>query len=89
MALGAQGRDVLRLALRQGLTLALIGLTLGFAGALAVTQLMKSVLYGVSATDAATFGSVTLLLALIVLLACYVPAQQATRIDPLTALRHE
>jgi putative ABC transport system permease protein len=89
MALGAQGRDVLRLALRQGLTLALIGLTLGFAGALAVTQLMKSVLYGVSATDAATFGSVTLLLALIVLLACFVPAQRATRIDPLKALRHE
>lgn len=89
MALGAQAGDVLRLALRQGLALALIGLTLGLAGALAVTQLMKSVLYGVSATDAATFGGVTLLLALILLLACYVPAQRATRIDPLVALRHE
>jgi predicted permease len=89
MALGAQRGDVLRLVLRQGLWLALTGLALGLAGALILTQLMKSVLYGVSATDAVTFAGVTLLLTLIVLLACYVPARRATRIDPLRALRHE
>lgn len=89
MALGAQGADVLRLVIGQGLRLALTGLALGLAGALAVTQLMKSVLYGVSATDEVTFAVVTLLLALIVLLACYVPAQRATKIDPLKALRHD
>ena len=89
MALGAQGRDVLRLALRQGLTLALIGLTLGFAGALAVTQLMKSVLYGVSATDPATFTVIALLLAAVALAACFIPAWRATRVDPLVALRHD
>jgi predicted permease len=89
MALGAQGADVLRLVMRQGLWLALTGLALGLAGALAVTQLMKSVLYGVSATDAVTFAGVTSLLALIVSLACYIPARQATKIDPLKALRHD
>jgi putative ABC transport system permease protein len=89
MALGAQGSDVLRLVMRQGLRLAFMGLTMGLAGALAVTQLMKSVLYGVSATDAVTFAGVTSLLALIVSLACYVPAQRATKIDPLKALRHD
>jgi predicted permease len=89
IALGAQGPDVLRLVMRQGLRLAFVGLALGLAGALAVTQLMKSVLYGVSATDAATFAGVTSLLALIVSLACYVPAQRATKIDPLKALRHD
>ncbi len=89
MALGAQGSDVLRLVMRQGLRLALTGLALGLAGALAVTRLMKSVLYGVSATDAVTFAGVTSLLALIVSLACYFPAQRVTKIDPLKALRHD
>jgi predicted permease len=89
MALGAQGSDVLRMLVGQGLKLALIGLTLGLAGALAVTRLMKSVLYGVSATDVTTFAGVTLLLTLIVSLACYVPARRATKIDPLKALRHD
>jgi len=89
MALGAQGADVLLLILKQGLTLMLIGLGLGLAGALLLTRLMSSVLYGVSATDVATFVSVTALLGLVVLLACYLPAHRATQVDPLVALRNE
>ncbi len=89
MALGAQARDVRRLVIRQGLVLALIGLALGLAGALALTQLIKSVLVGVSATDVVTFIVVTLLLGLVVLIACYVPARRATKVDPLVALRWE
>jgi ABC-type antimicrobial peptide transport system permease subunit len=89
MALGAQARDVLRLVIRQGLRLALIGLALGLAGAFALTRLMKSVLIGVSATDATTFACVTLLLSVVVVMACYLPARRATKVDPLIALRHE
>jgi predicted permease len=89
LALGARVRDVLRLVIGQGLKLALLGLALGLAGALLVTRLMTSVLYGVSATDATTFASVTLLLALVVLLACWIPARRATKVDPVIALRHE
>lgn len=89
IALGAQSSDVWRLVLRQGLILALLGLALGLAGAFGVTRLMTSVLYGVSATDAATFTSVTLLLALVVLLACWIPARRATKVDPMVALRCE
>ena len=89
MALGAQARTVLGMVLRQGMGLALIGLTLGLAGALVLTRLMKSILVGVSATDTVTFASTTMLLALIVLLACYLPARRATKVDPMRALKSE
>lgn len=89
MALGARSSDLLRLVIRQGIVLALVGLALGLAGALALMRLMTSVLVAVSATDAVTFVGVTLLLALVVLLACFLPARRATRVDPMAALRYE
>ncbi|MGH9839009.1 MAG: ABC transporter permease [Blastocatellia bacterium] len=87
MALGAQRRDVLRLMLKHGLALTLAGLALGVAGALALTRLMKSYLFGVSAADPLTFGLVALLLATVALLACWIPARRATKVDPMIALR--
>jgi len=89
MALGANSRDVLGLVIKQGMRLALIGLGVGLAGSLAVTRLMSSVLYGVSATDAVTFALVSSLLATVVLAACYIPARRAARVDPMIALRYE
>ena len=89
MALGARGRDVLGMIIRQGLVLTLIGLAVGVAGALALMRVMNSLLYGVSATDPLVFGGVVLTLMLSALLACYVPARRATKVDPLIALRHD
>jgi putative ABC transport system permease protein len=89
MALGAQAMDVIKLVLRNGMMLALLGVVLGIAGAFALTRLMTTLLFGVSPTDAVTFGVVSLLLLLVALLACYIPARRATRVDPLVALRYE
>jgi predicted permease len=89
MALGARGRDVLGMVLRQGLVLTLLGLAIGLAGALALTRVMNSLLYEVSVTDPLVFGGVATALTLSALLACYVPARRATQVDPLLALRHE
>jgi putative ABC transport system permease protein len=89
MALGAGQGDVLRLVIGQGMKLALTGLAIGLAAALALTRLMKSLLFSVSASDPLTFGSVSLLLLLVALLACWIPARRATRVDPLIALRRE
>jgi putative ABC transport system permease protein len=89
MALGAQPRDVLRLVVGQGMALALGGVLLGVLGALALTRVLSTLLVGVAATDPWTFGVVVPLLSAIALLACYIPARRAARVDPLIALRYE
>ena len=89
MALGAGRRDVLRLLVGQGMRLVTVGILAGLGGAWGLTRLMKSLLFNVSATDPMTFAGAAALLVVVALLACYVPARRATRLDPLTALRHE
>lgn len=87
MALGATQRDILRLVVRQGMTLALTGVAIGLTGAFLLTRLIRSLLFGVEATDPLTFVGISLLLAVIALLASYIPAQRAARIDPMMSLR--
>jgi len=89
MALGAQHRDVLRLAMKDGVKLGLLGIGLGLTGAIAITRVMVSVLFEVKPTDPAILIGVALLLAAVTMLACYIPARRALSIDPMTALRSE
>src|SRR5689334_976329 len=89
LALGAQSRDVLVMIVKQGGMLILLGLVIGLAGAFALTRLIASLLFGVTAKDPITFGAVAVLLAIVALLACYIPALRATKVDPMDALRCE
>ena len=89
MALGAQRDTVLRLFLKRAFLLATTGVGIGVVGALAVTRVLNSQLYGVPATDVLTFAGVSLLLLSVAMLASYIPARRATKVDPMVALRHE
>jgi putative ABC transport system permease protein len=89
LALGAQSRDVLTMILGQGLRPTLIGVALGLLGSLALTRTMASLLFGVAATDPLTLALVTGLLVLVALLACYIPARRAAKVDPIVSLRYE
>ena len=89
MALGAGQLDVLKMVVRQGMLLAVIGVILGLAGAFALTRVMSSLLFEVTEKDPITFGAVAVLLIAVAFIACFVPARRATKVDPLVALRYE
>jgi len=89
MTLGAQRTDVMRLVIGHGMKLAIAGVILGLIASFALTRTMKTLLFGVSATDPVTFGLITLVLVVVALLACWIPARRATRVNPIEALRYE
>ena len=87
--MGARTIDVLKLIIRNGMTLVIIGVAMGLAGAFALTRLMATLLFGVTPTDGLTIGVVSVVLIGVALLACFIPARRATKVDPLIALRYE
>jgi putative ABC transport system permease protein len=89
MALGAQARDVIRLVIRQGMVVTVVGVAIGLAASFALTRLMESLLFEVSTTDRATFAGVAALLVAVAFLACWIPARRASKVDPMVALRYE
>jgi len=89
MALGARNSDILKMVLKQGLVLALVGVAIGVAAAIALMQLLRTLLFEVQTTDPTTFVLVVAALFSVALLACYIPARRATKVDPLEALRYE
>jgi putative ABC transport system permease protein len=89
VALGGQQRDILKLIMSHGLMLTSIGIVSGLIAAVFLTQLMSGILYGVSPDDPVTFAGIAVLLAIVAMLACYLPARRATRVDPMIALRYE
>jgi putative ABC transport system permease protein len=89
IALGAQSRDIFKLVVGHGLALTLIGFAIGLVGAFALSRLLNSLLFGVTATDPATYAVISLVLLTATFAACYLPARRATRVDPVIALRYE
>jgi ABC-type antimicrobial peptide transport system permease subunit len=89
MALGAQSQEVVRMIVREGLMMTLVGIVIGTAGAFAITRKMTALLFGIASTDAMTYVSVAITLLAVTFVACSIPALRASRVDPLVALRHE